>query len=134
MTEKSLDKWFDFPAGCYCGLVVREPSAKKLMKILYRQTQEIKEFLNQNKEDLAPSNWTLAYPGGKQTVIKYTCRQDEWDSVDSRIKLYDATARMKYIDEGLFISDENSLTAGEEAVAEYYRVSGTEPVNNNQGK
>lgn len=134
MTEKSLDKWFDFPAGCYCGLVVREPSAKKLMKILYRQTQEIKEFLNQHKEDLTLSNWTLAYPDGKQTAIKYTCHQDEWDSVDSRIKLYDATARMKYIDEGLFISDENSLTAREEAVAEYYRVSGTEPINNNQGK
>lgn len=127
MTEKSLDKWFDFPAGSFCGLVVREPSAKKLMKILYRQTQEIKEFLNQHKEDAAPSNWTLAYPGGKQTVIRYTCKQDEWDNVDSRIKLYDATARMRYIENGLFISSEKSLEAAKEAVAEYYRVTDTEP-------
>jgi hypothetical protein len=126
MTEKSLDKWFDFPAGCYCGLVVKEATAKKLMKILYRQTQEIKEFLHQHKEDLATSNWTLVYPDGKQTIIKFTCT-DTYDSVDNRIKLYDKTAGMEYIKDGLYVSTETYTKAVEEVKEKYYQITGTEP-------
>ena len=126
MTEKSLDKWFDFPAGCYCGLVVKEATAKKLMKILYRQTQEIKEFLHQHKEDLATSNWTLVYPCGKQTVIHYTYA-DPFSSVDDRIKLYDKTAAMTYLKEGLYVSTETDTKANEEVKEKYYQITGTEP-------
>lgn len=126
MTEKSLDKWFDFPAGCYCGLVVKEAAAKKLMKILYRQTQEIKEFLHQHKEDLATSNWTLVYPCGKQTVIHYTYA-DPFCSVDDRIKLYDKTAAMTYLKEGLYVSTETYTKANEEVKEKYYQITGTEP-------
>lgn len=126
MTEKSLEKWFDFPAGCYCGLVVKEATAKKLMKILYRQTQEIKEFLHQHKEDLAASNWTLVHPDGKQTVINFTCA-NPFDSVDYRIKLYDKTAALRYIKEGLYISTEMYTRATEEVKEKYYQVTGTEP-------
>lgn len=126
MTEKSLDKWFDFPAGCYCGLVVKEATAKKLMKILYRQTQEIKEFLHQHKEDLATSNWTLVYPYGKQAVIHYTCA-DPLCSVDDRIKLYDKTAAMTYLKEGLYVSTETDTKANEEVKEKYYQITGTEP-------
>ncbi len=127
MTEKSLDKWFDFQAGCCCGLVVKEATAKKLMKILYRQTQEIKEFLHQHKEDLAASNWTLVYPDGKQTVINFTCA-NPFDSVDYRIKLYDKTAVLQYIKDGLYISTEEMYTrAAEEVKEKYYQVAGTEP-------
>lgn len=126
MTEKSLDKWFDFPAGCYCGLVVKEATAKKLMKILYRQTQEIKEFLHQHKEDLAASDWTLVYPGGKQTVIKFTYA-NPFDFVDDRIKLYDKTAAMTYLKEGLYVSTETYTKANEEVKEKYYQITGTEP-------
>ena len=126
MTEKSLDKWFDFPAGCYCGLVVKEATAKKLMKILYRQTQEIKEFLHQHKEDLATSNWTLVYPCGKQTIIHYTYA-DQFSSVDDRIKLYDKTAAMTYLKEGLYVSTETDTKANEEVKEKYYQITGTEP-------
>jgi len=126
MTEKSLDKWFDFPAGCYCGLVVKEATAKKLMKILYRQTQEIKEFLHQHKEDLATSNWTLVYPCGKQTAIHYTYA-DPFCSVDDRIKLYDKTAAMTYLKEGLYVSTETYTKANEEVKEKYYQITGTEP-------
>ena len=126
MTEKSLDKWFDFPAGCYCGLVVKEATAKKLMKILYRQTQEIKEFFHQHKEDLATSNWTLVYPCGKQTVIHYTYA-DPFCSVDDRIKLYDKTAAMTYLKEGLYVSTETYTKANEEVKEKYYQITGTEP-------
>ena len=126
MTEKSLDKWFDFPAGCYCGLVVKEATAKKLMKILYRQTQEIKEFLHQHKEDLATSNWTLVYQCGKQTIIHYTY-EDPFSSVDDRIKLYDKTAAMTYLKEGLYVSTETYTKANEEVKEKYYQITGTEP-------
>ena len=126
MTEKSLDKWFDFPAGCYCDLVVKEATAKKLMKILYRQTQEIKEFLHQHKEDLATSNWTLVYPCGKQTVIHYTY-PDPLCSVDDKIKLYDKTAAMTYLKEGLYVSTETYTKANEEVKEKYYQITGTEP-------
>ena len=98
MTEKCLEKFFSMPAGSYCGLLIREPAAKKLQKILWRQTQEIKEFLMQHKDELEADNWTLGYPecnNGKQTVIRYfdgTSRED----VERRIALIDKADRLHF--------------------------------------
>lgn len=116
MVFKSTDNWFDFPAGCYCGVAVKEKTFKKLQKLLYRQTQEIKEFLVSNKEDIVPIDWTLAYPDGKQTTIHYT-RQNE--SVDDRIRMFDKAFNLRHLDNGLFISDSGICEAGKE-VARFY--------------
>lgn len=100
---RSNDNWFRLPAGCYCGVFIKERSAKKLQKLLWRQTQEIKDFLTANKEDLVPEAWTLAYPlpEKKQTVVHYV---DTDDSVESRIALFDKADRLQHIDD-LFFTD-----------------------------
>lgn len=115
---KSCDNWFNFPAGMYCGVFVKEKTAKKLQKLLWRQTQEIKELLTANKDDLLPMEWTLAYPNPQknQTTVYYS-RQS--DSVDERIKLFNKADRLQHIDNGVFITDLKYNEASKE-VQEFY--------------
>lgn len=124
---KSSDNWFDMPAGCYCGLFIKEQAAKKLQKLLWRQTQEIKEFLTAHKEDCCVSHWTLAYPepDKKQTTVYYTETQSE-DTVESRIKLFDKSERLRHIDGGIFVSDKMYNEAGEEVQKFYEEMYGEE--------
>lgn len=117
MTQRSNEKWFKIDAGGVCGVVLKEGAAKRLMKILYRQSEEIKDFLMQNKEDLEVYNWTLAYPNGKQEVVYYSYRS-EWDSLEERIKLFDKTAKLYHIKD-FFISDDDYKTADEEVCKLY---------------
>ena len=119
MVTRSNDKWFDMPAGNYCGLLIKERTAKKLQKMLYRQTQEIKDLLMQNKEDLMPMSWTLAYPNGEQTTVYYSdyfCDED----IERKIKLYNEASRLRYCNGGVFISDKTGIDARNE-VKEFYK-------------
>lgn len=120
---KSCDNWFDFPAGMYCGLFVKEKTAKKLQKLLWRQTQEIKEFLTANKGNLLPMEWTLAYPSPdkEQTTVYFS---DQSDSVDERIKLFDKACRMQHVDNGVFVSDKKWYEASKEVQAFYEEMYG----------
>lgn len=116
--KKSCDNWFDMPAGWYCGLFIKERTAKKLQKLLWRQTQELKEFLTANKDDCVSSHWTLAYPNPdkKQTTVYYTNNDD---SVDERIALFDKSCRLRHLDGGLFITDSRYNEASKE-VKDFY--------------
>lgn len=118
--KQSYEKWFNVPAGFYCGLYVKEKTAKKLQKLLWKQTQEIKQLLMSNIDDLAISEWTLAYPlpDKKQKTIYYTCKEDEWDNIKNRIELINKADRIKYIDK-LFVSDKQGLEARKE-VEQFY--------------
>lgn len=116
MVKKSSKKWFEMSSGVYCGVFLDEYAARKLSKILWRQTQELKEFLTSNKSHLCPSHWTLACPNGKQTIVKFSCPDD---SVDDRIKLLDKTDRLTYIKGGVFLTDKKYNEAME-AVEAFY--------------
>lgn len=116
MVKKSSKKWFEMSSGIHCGVFLDEYAARKLSKLLWRQTQELKEFLTANKSHLCPSNWTLAYPNGKQTVVKFSCLDD---SVDDRIALLDKTDRLIYIKGGVFLTDKKYREAME-AVEAFY--------------
>ena len=114
---RSNDNWFELPAGCYCGVFIKERSAKKLQKLLWRQTQEIKDFLTANKDDLAPASWTLAYPlpEKEQTVVHYI---DTDDSVESRIALFNKVDRLRHISD-LFFTDKKYYEASKD-VQKFY--------------
>lgn len=117
---KSNDNWFVLR---YCGLLIKEKTAKKLQKLLWRQTQEIKELLIANKDDCVPGSWTLAYPEPekKQTVVYYTCNDD---TVDNIIKLFDKADRLSHVDNGVFVTDEKYNKASEDVKRFYEEMYG----------
>lgn len=117
MTQRSNEKWFRIDAEAFCGVALKENVAKRLMKILYRQSEEVKDFLTQNKEELESYDWTLAYPNGKQETVYYSCKS-EWDSVERRISLFNKTVMLHHIKD-FFISDDTYKAAGEEACRLY---------------
>lgn len=63
---KSLEKFYNFSFGIYSGFLIREKRMKKLAKIITRQEREIREFLAADLDALEISDWTLAYPDGKE--------------------------------------------------------------------
>ena len=93
---KSLEKFFDVNMGGYSGVLVREDAAKKLAKILYKQNQEIKEFLVANIDALEVSDWTLAYPNGKQTSVTFYDPSKTKDDKMDRINLINKDKIMSY--------------------------------------
>ena len=97
MTEKCCERFFEMPVDCFCGVYIREDAAKKLQKILWRQSQELKEFLTRNMDALEAANWTLAFSGTKnQTAIDYFDGESQTD-VPQRIALLDKASRLRYV-------------------------------------
>lgn len=121
-TYRSNENWFNLPSGCYCGVAIKEKTARKLQKLLWKQTEEIKDFLTAHKEDCVPYHWTLAYPNGKQTTVHYTCPDT---TVEERIKLFDKAGRINHID-NLFVTNERYNKASEEVQWFYEEMYGGE--------
>ena len=121
---RSNEKWFSMPFGGMCGLFIKDRAARKLQKLLWRQTQEIKDFLVAHKDDCLTYNWTLAYPmpDKKQTTVHYT---DESETVEERLKWIDKTDRLTYVPD-LFVSDKQWNEASEEVRAFYEKMYGDE--------
>lgn len=124
---ESSDNWFDVPAGTWCGLYIKEKTAKKLQKLLYKQTQEIKKLLTSNKEDLIVSHWTLAYPNPEkeQTSVHYGVT-DDYETVEDRIRLFDKAERIKHIDKLFIIQGVNTIEARKEVQKFYEEMYGEE--------
>lgn len=124
---ESSDNWFDCPAGMWCGLYIKERTAKKLQKLLYKQTQEIKKLLTSNKEDLIVSHWTLAYPepNKKQTDVYYGATND-YETIEDRIKLFDKAERIRHINKLFIIQGENSIETRKELQKFYEEKYGEE--------
>lgn len=101
---KSLEKFFDMPMGVYCGVLMREKTAKKLAKLLYKHNQEIKELLASDLDQIEVSNWSLAHPEGKQTNFKFYMESSDSEKLE-RINLLDRTSLISFCEDGVFISD-----------------------------
>jgi hypothetical protein len=104
MAEKCLERYFNMPIGNYCGLLLKEDFAKKAQKLLYKHSQELKELLINNLDQLELSNWTLVYPDGKQTSINYFNTASTDEKIE-RIKLLDKSERIRYCKEGIWKTD-----------------------------
>jgi hypothetical protein len=62
---------YDYTAGVACGVLVTEKVMKKLARAQATHLEEVKKILSDSSDDVFPSMWTLHYPGGKQTMVRY---------------------------------------------------------------
>lgn len=114
MTERCNERFFQMPVGQWCGFLIREDAAKKLQKILWKQTQEIKDFLTRNMDALEAENWTLAYTPEQTTVHYYDGKSKE--DLKDRIALLDKADRLSF-EPDVFRTDKASVEAMEEVKA-----------------
>ena len=98
MTERCNERFFDMPVGLYCGVLIREAAAKKLQKILWRQTQEIKD---------TPEQTTVHYYDGQSR-----------EELKNRIALLNKADRLTFVPD-VFRTDAASLEAMNE-VKQFY--------------
>lgn len=116
MTERCNERFFQMPIGQWCGFLIREDAAKKLQKILWRQTQEIKDFLTRNMDALEAANWTLAYTPEQTTVNYYDINSRE--DVEHRIALLNKADQLSFVPD-VFRTDKAYAEAMEEVKAFY---------------
>ncbi len=95
---KTINKrMYDYPAGGYCGVIMPESVMKKLAKLNCKYSEEVRKVLDDNKDDLYPSLWTLAnrMDGekiAKQVTIKYVTTPRDVENIDRRISLFKAAS------------------------------------------
>ena len=86
---------FEMNAGSYCGVFMPEDVMKKMVKLQILYMKQVQTLLNDNKDKLLPSSWTMAAEedaDGKITSSAYVKYSEPatsyWDSVESRIELF----------------------------------------------
>lgn len=64
---------YDYHAGCACGVFVTAQVMRKLAALQSKHLQQVKELLLHGLEEneVFSSMWTLHYPEGKQTTVKF---------------------------------------------------------------
>ncbi|MFK3845321.1 hypothetical protein [Stenotrophomonas sp. NPDC078853] len=77
---------YDYTAGVYCGVLVTEKVMRKLAALQAQHLDAVKRLLTDSHADgeVFPSMWTLHYPEGKQTTVRFI---DKSLSVPERIRL-----------------------------------------------
>lgn len=115
MAKKSLEKFFKLNFSSYCGIFLREKTAKKVAKLLHKQNQQLKELLYNNLNDLEEVNWTLAYPNKKQRTVYYYKTHNEEDII-RRISLCDKQ-NIEFVKDGVYIGDSE-----EDIIKEYEKL------------
>jgi len=104
MVKHETEKFFNMPAGGYCGLLLRESTMKKMQKLLYKQTQEIKKLLKDSLDDIEVSDWTLVYPNDVQTAVYYFDASSTVAEKIERIDSFDKATKLQLVKE-VFSSD-----------------------------
>ncbi len=64
---------YDYSAGVYCGVLVTEKVMRKLAGLQAKHLEDVKRLLcdEADRGNVHPSMWTLHYPDGEQTDVKY---------------------------------------------------------------
>jgi hypothetical protein len=62
---------YDYTAGVYCGVLVTEKVMRKLATLQAKHLEAVKRLLTDSEGEVFPSMWTLHYPEGKQTTVRY---------------------------------------------------------------
>ncbi len=77
---------FDYSANVYCGVLITQKVLKKLAALQAEYLENVKSILSDGADagDVFPSSWTLHYPEGKQTEVRYI---DLSEDVRKRIEL-----------------------------------------------
>lgn len=76
---------YNYTAGVFAGVLVDEKTMKKLAKLQAQHLESVKRLLANAADEgrVHSSSWTLHYPDGKQTEVRYI---DGSVSVAERIK------------------------------------------------
>lgn len=93
--------------------VIKRTISKKMQKLLYKQTQEIKQLIASNLDDAEISDWTLVYPKGEQTSIHYFTQSSEREKIE-RLKLFDSSNKIRFCSNGVFMTDKKYNEASED--------------------
>ena len=77
---------YDYTNGTYCGVLIKEKVMRKLIKLQARHLEEVKRLLADEADNgnVFPSMWTLHYPEGKQTTVRF---------IDTSVDVYE---RIRY--------------------------------------
>lgn len=77
---------FDYTVGAYCGVLIKENIMRKLAALQQRHLEEVKRLLSDGADrgEVFASMWTLHYPDGVQTEVRY---------VDTSTDVHDAIRR-----------------------------------------
>lgn len=114
------DKYFNLPAGCYCGLVLEKKLAIRVQKLLTKQAEELKELIGSRIDEAHVSSWTLAYPNGEQTTVNYTSSvENTLQDKKYRLKLLQSSQRITALDHFYFV-ESSSYSDARNAAAENY--------------
>lgn len=64
---------YDYTAGVFCGVLITERVMKKLARLQSEHVLQVKRLLHDeyDRGNVFPADWTLHYPEGKQTIVKY---------------------------------------------------------------
>ena len=64
---------YDFTAGAYCGVLVKNETMRKLAKLQVQHLDSVKRLLTDEAEkgNVFPSMWALHYPKGQQTKVTF---------------------------------------------------------------
>ncbi len=116
-SKKAIKTYFDMAAGTYCGLLLEKRLAERMAKLLYKQQQEIKELLSANIDETEVSEWTLAYPDGKQTSVKFFNPKATKEEKMRRVELFNKVDLIRKVDEVFMAS---SMKEAEHNYLEYY--------------
>lgn len=70
---------YDYTAGVYCGVLVKEHVMRKLARLQANHLEEVKRLLTDEADrgNVFPSMWTLHYPGGEQTIVNFISKDDD---------------------------------------------------------
>lgn len=87
---------YDYTAGVYCGVLVKEPVMRKLAGLQAKHLEEVKRLLTDEADrgNVFPSMWTLHHPGGEQTTVNFISKDDD---VYQRIKNATTGAQPRHI-------------------------------------
>lgn len=61
---------YKYTAGVYCGVLVDEPTMRKLAKLQTQHLEAVKRVLS-DSDGVYPYMWTLHHPDGVQTTVNY---------------------------------------------------------------
>lgn len=64
---------YQYSAGVYCGVIMKQNVMKKLAKLQAEHLREVKKILTDGADngDVFPHMWTLHHPNGVQTMVHF---------------------------------------------------------------
>ena len=99
------EKLYDLAANGYCGLLMPKDVMEKAVKILHKNTLELRELFENNKANLRPSDWSMS-SGHNPVYVKFFVEKDWQEKVAARIKLF-KLEQPKAINECYVVEDYN---------------------------